>query len=336
MKQSSRTEVSITIDTEFSIAGALKDPERFPPVGDRMVYCHAGGEEQGLGFLLDLFDRFQIPATFFVETANYHYFGDAPMREVVRRIQAASQDVQLHIHPIWFYFNQNRALGDFQKNDTCVGREYEELKRIFVSCMAIFEQWVGRRPDAIRTGSLFVDRQVYQVMSELEIPLASNIGLGLYQPEDPDLHLAYGRTLIEGVVELPVFTYKDSPLLAANNLKSIQITACSWPEMKSLLWRAREAGISNVVILTHPFEFVKRSDGRFTRMTRNRINQQRISNLCQFINQHDEDFVAVDFGNSRDRWLEKDQPPEAQIAVPDYYKYFRKLHNFVNDKVWSY
>lgn len=331
-----RTEISITIDTEFSIAGAFRDPVRYPPIGEKMVYCYANGQEQGLGFLLDLFSQFQTSATFFVETANYHHFGDGPMQGVVKRIQSASQDIQLHIHPIWFHFSQDPDLGIFEKNDSCVGRGYRELKTVFESCIDIFERWVGKRPDAIRTGSLYVDHQVYRVMGELGVPLASNIGLGLYRPENSRLHLQHGRVLVDNVMEVPVFSYNDSPLLAPKNLKTMQITSCTWPEIKKLLWQARKMGISNVVILTHPFEFVKRSDLRFTRMTRNRVNQKRISKLCQFINEHDQDFVAADFGGSKSDWLKAESSPVNQVKIPDHHRFLRKLHNGINDKIWLY
>ena len=48
-----RTEVCITIDTEFSIGGAFADPVRRRPIGEENVTCPADGHENGLGFLLD-------------------------------------------------------------------------------------------------------------------------------------------------------------------------------------------------------------------------------------------------------------------------------------------
>src|SRR5258708_11623478 len=103
-----RTEICITVDTEFSIAGALTDPVRYQPVSDPPVYGRVGGQEHGLGFLLDCLQRHGLTATFFVECLNAAYFGDAPMGGVVERLLAAGQDVQMHLHPEWLDFRDPR------------------------------------------------------------------------------------------------------------------------------------------------------------------------------------------------------------------------------------
>jgi len=101
-----RTEVCLTIDTEFSIAGAFADPVNRRPVGEARVYCPAQGEDCGLPFILRTLARFAVPATFFVETLNTAYFGDAPMRRIAETIVAAGQDAQLHLHPCCIFVNR--------------------------------------------------------------------------------------------------------------------------------------------------------------------------------------------------------------------------------------
>jgi hypothetical protein len=69
-----RTEVAITIDTEFSVAGAFEDFERYKPIAEQMVDCAVDGKSEGLGFLLptfelETFEKYDVPATFFVEAA---------------------------------------------------------------------------------------------------------------------------------------------------------------------------------------------------------------------------------------------------------------------------
>src|SRR5262249_23597470 len=103
-----RTEVCITVDTEFSIAGALTYPDRYRPVSDPPVYGRIGEREHGLGFLLACLAEHGLAATFFVECLNPSYFGDAPMGRVVGRLLAAGQDVQMHLHPEWLYFGDPR------------------------------------------------------------------------------------------------------------------------------------------------------------------------------------------------------------------------------------
>ncbi len=329
------TEVCISIDTEFSIAGHFDNPETHKPVAEPVVYGEVNGKEEGLGFLLETFEKYSVRASFFVECANYFYFGDEPMRSVVRRLQAANQDIQLHVHPVWLSFNEDQSLGEFPRHDDCSGRSFEELQRVFATCIDVFERWVGHKPHAIRTGSLRADDNVYRVMQSLGIAMSSNIAMGIFPPPEPALHFDSGRHLIHGVMELPVFSYQDSNLGGRAHKKSLQITSCSWPEMRNLLWRARAAGVQNVVVLTHPFEFFKKSDVRYSKLQRNRVNQRRLQHLCHFLSSHEDDFMAADFGSAGERWTasEFSQP---YIHMPSAYALGRKLHNKLNDVLWRY
>jgi len=329
------TEICITIDTEFSMAGHIELPETYQPVAAPVVYGSVDGKEQALGFLLETFDRYNIVASFFVECANYYFFGDQPMLEVINRLKAAGQDIQLHVHPIWLHFNTDPELGVFPRHDDCSGQQFDDLKRVFSACIAVFERWVGQPPLAIRTGSLRTDENVYRVMCELGVLMSSNVGLGVFQPREPLLCHDSGRHRIHGVMEIPVFSYQYSRFAGRARKKSLQITSCSWPEMKYLLWKARSTGIENIVILTHPFEYIKKSDFQYRKLTRNRVNQQRLRNLCEFISQHPQDFVAADFTSQYRNWItsELDQVP---MTIPTLFAVGRKLHNRLNDLIWQY
>lgn len=330
------TEITITIDTECSIAGAFADPDVRKPVAENAILCEVDGKEHGVGFLLDTFKKYGIKASFFIECAHYYYFGDHPMRDVVDRIAHEEQDLQLHVHPCWMHYNKDPEIGEFSTNDSCKGRGYDELKRIFELSIDIFKKWTGKRPEALRTGSLLADLNIYRVMKDLEIPLASNVAIGVNVPDESELYLNSGRHYVDGVMELPVFSYIDSNIAGRKHVKSLQITSCSWPEMKFLLKKARAQGIENIVILTHPFEFIKKSDPYFSKLIRNRVNQHRLENLCKFIAENDQEFVSVDFGRSHKTWLEKGPRAENMLEIPSYYAFGRRLHNLMNDKIWSY
>ncbi len=328
-------EVTITIDTEFSIGGAFGDPTK-KPVAEPSALCEVEGKGHGVDFLLDTFAKYNIKASFFIECVNYYYFGDEPMRSIVKKIIDAGQDTQLHVHPCWLNFNNDPEIGTYSTNDSCKGRGYEELKKIFELSIKIFERWTGRTPDAIRTGSLHVDRNVYKVMSDLKVPLASNIGLGIYRPEEGELQLHAGRTKIDDVMEVPVFTYQDKDLMGRVPYKTLQITSCSWPEMRHILIKARKRGIENIVVLTHPFEFIKKSDYQFTKITPNRVNQERLSKLCEFIDEHDQDYTSADFGTNAEIWKNTPLRNVPHFKIPPYYRLGRMAHNFINDRIWNY
>ena len=329
------TQICISIDTEFSIAGHIDNPTTYQPVAEPAVYGVVNGKEESLGFLLETFDRYDITASFFVECANYFFFGDEPMQSVINRLQAADQDIQLHVHTIWLYFNKDPQWGTFPRHDDCAGQSFDELHRAFSACVAVFERWTGHKPLALRTGSLRADENVYEVMQALGIPMASNIAMGVFQPESQLLNHYSGRHRIHGVMELPVFSYQDSRLPGRSHTKSLQITSCSWPELKHLLWKARKLGVENIVLLTHPFEYIKKSDFQYRKLIRNRVNQNRLQKLCAFIQSHPDDFVAADFTSQHKAWTEAElhQP---YITMPAVYALGRKLHNRLNDMIWRY
>jgi len=328
-------EVTITIDTEFSIGGATGDSRR-KPVGKPSVLCEVDGKGHGVDFLLETFDKYDTRASFFIECLNYFHFGDEPMQSVVHKIQAAGQDTQLHIHPSWLSLNKNPEIGKLDANDACHDRSYEELRKIFELSIEVFERWVGKRPEAIRTGNFMVDRNVYKVMSDLNIPLASNVSLGKFKNKVGELQLFSGRSKIDDVMEIPIFTYADKDVMGRMPTKTLQIASCSWPEMRYLLKKARKKGIENIVILTHPFEFIKKRDDQYFEITRNRVNQERMENLCAFIKEHDQDFTTVDFGGQVDNWKDAPQKNVNNFRIPPRYRLGRMAHNMINHMIWNY
>lgn len=333
-----RTDVTITVDTEFSIAGAFDDFKRHKPLAEEAVYCAVNGRSQGLGFLLDVFQHYGIDATFFVEAINVRYFGNGRMGDIAERIAAAEQDLQLHVHPCWAAFRDGGLPAELHhaRNDSCAGREAGELRDIIQTGIDAFAAWDLPRPVALRTGSFFTDRNVFRVMRDLDLPLASNICTGVHRPREAALHLTGGRHFIEGVMELPVLSFEDMPRLRPGHLRPLQVTACSLAEIKSVLWAARDAGVENVVILTHPFEYVKKKDFRYRRLTRNRVNQRRLAGLCAFLKANERHFRAVSFGRAGEEWLSRGATPQPQIRSGLGATVARMAENKINDLIWAY
>lgn len=322
-------EVTITVGTSFSIGGAFRDPEKFKPVGERSVLC--GGD--GLDFMLDCFDRNNTKASFFIETAQASYFGDEPMGQIVSKIQSAKQDTQLLVHPCWYYYD---ATGEFSKNDSCAGRNFNELRAIFEKALATFERMTGKKPVAVRCGNFQVDPNVYNVLSDLEIPISSSIGFGIYKLDGKQFILNGGRTKFDDVMEVPLFTYKDKDVMGGYPSKSMEIASCSKGEILRILKQARQEGIKNIVLLTQPFDYIKKKDDQFLEITRNRVNQERLETLCSFINEHDQDYVTVDFSSKADEWGAKEQKHADRFRIPTRYRNMRKIENYINDCVWNY
>jgi hypothetical protein len=329
------TEVCITIDTEFSIGGNFADPE-LTPIGEPIVLGTVGCKEHGLGFLLDSFSEFGVQATFFVEALQAAYFGDEPMGRIARRIADAGHDVQLHLHPCWLHYEtvagerHNKA-----PNDSCAGRTDAELDHFFEFGLSAFSRWGLPRPVAVRTGNFQVDANFLRAAARSGLRSGSNIALPIYRPPDKDLMLVAGRHRIGQMLELPVFCYAYR-LGRNDRLRTLSITAASRTEILSVLRQAHDHEISPVVILTHPQEFIKKTDFRYTTLRRNRVNQSRLRGLLKFLQLNRDKFVAVPISAIRDDVGDGVGADGPRVSVSFGRAMARMLENGINDRIWWY
>lgn len=307
-----RTQVCITIDTEFSIAGAFADA-KLRPVAEPMVYCDVDGQSQGLGFMLETFRASGVVATFFVEALHRYYFSDDPMRPIVRRIQDAGHELQLHAHPCWSVFQhadwQARVRAN-PRQDDFAGRSIDDSAALIQKGIDIFKDWQLPAPTVFRSGSLQHDDNLYQAIARTGIPYSSNVGLAIYDSGDANYRMYAGRHQRHGVVECPVLTFADWQIGARRHLKTLTIAGTSFAETRRLLDQAQRAGVALVVILTHPFEYVQSADLGRAPVRRHAVNQRRLQQLCGYLAANRERFAATGLGAAS-------RPAAGETAGPD-------------------
>lgn len=279
-----KVRVCLTVDAEFSVGGALSNPRRNEPIGGKHVWCPVDGRSQGLGFILDTLGEFGLRATFFVETLQVAYFGDQPMREIARAIAAAGHDVQLHLHPVWAVFDRPDWRSWKVRRDTednIHGRGVSELAGWMSRGIETIRRWGLPAPTAFRPGNMMVDRTVYRAMSQVGLGVSSSVAASLFQPQDEALRLEHGVHSIEGILELPVYSYRGVGWGKWAKRKSWTIMGTSAAESRFLLERAHSEQVSAVVLLTHCHEFV--SGDMRGRLSASRVNQARFRDLCAFL-----------------------------------------------------
>lgn len=331
------TEICLTVDTEFSIGGAFSDPQRYRPLSEEsVVEGMIGRREHGLGFLLRSLAGYGAHATFFIETLQCCYFGERRMGRIVDRIAEQGHDVQLHLHPGWMQFRGPEWRHRRPVNDCCGRCAAGELEEMIALSFDLFRRWGVAAPIALRAGGFCCSRTVQQAMSNCGLRLGSNIALALYQPADKELHVANAGRRIAGVLELPVLTYRSPRPPAGSELRPLAITATSWSETKALLWQAREAGISPVIVLTHPFEFIKKETFRYDKLRPNRVNQARLERLLDYVGGHRADFVMTTFASSGAGWLEQGLQPDRLFYIPPHLALARAGQQWLNNRVWYY
>lgn len=335
MNPTKPTEVCITVDTEFSIGGNFDNP-RLAPIAEPIVLGSVAGKEHGLGFLLDSFAEFGVQATFFVEALQTAYFGDEPMGGIARRIADAGHDVQLHLHPGWLHYETDaRQDAKPAPNDSCAGRTDAALDHFFEFGAEVFSRWGLPSPAAVRTGNFQVDENVFRAAARAGLRLSSSIAVPICRPADNKLVLVGGKRRIGQILELPVFSYAYR-IGVTDRLRPLCITACSRAEIIFVLQEARRYGLSPVTILTHPQEYIKKADFRYTTLRRNRVNQIRLRALLQFLHYNQRDFVTVPVSSIADDDAAADGLDRPAVSVRFGMALARMIENGVNDRVWWY
>jgi hypothetical protein len=321
-------EVCITVDTEFSVGGNFGNPQ-MAPVAEPIVLGTIGGQEHGLGFILDSLAEFGVRATFFVETLQTAYFGDEPMREIARRIADAGHDVQLHLHPCWLHYEAPAKPGsNGHPDDSCAGRNDAELDRFFNFGLSVFARWSLPPPIAVRAGNFQVDANFYRAAARWGLALSSSLVLW------PNSPVGVWRRIGQ-VLEFPVFSYAYHIGLN-ERLRPLAITACSHGEILSVLYQAYHQNISPVVIHTHPQEYLKRRDVTYATLRRNRVNQTRLKAILRFLSENRDKFVTLPISAIRQDGRDATDVERPLVRVPARTAIARMIENGINDRIWWY
>ena len=206
-------------------------------------------------------------------------------------------------------------------------------KAVLGDGIAIFERWGLGRPVALRTGRLMVDRTVYQAMELAGIRVGSNVGLAVYRPADPALHFYSGIHQVGSVIEACITTYIDLALGNRSHYRTLTITGSSWNEMRTLLLRAHASKVESIAILTHPFEYVKYKRLDFSGLLPNRINQQRLRRLCEFLRDHADCFEVATMGELAAASRTASNADNVILKVPMLRAVERMVENSLNDRI---
>jgi hypothetical protein len=240
-----------------------------------------------------------------VEALNTCLFGDEPMGAIARKIHARGHDVQFHAHPCWIAFldkDWRDRVTATPPGDSFAKMGIADIERVLEIGLQVFSRWGLASPCAFRAGNLQVDKRIYPLLEQHGIPLASNVGLGTYWPNDPELCLAGGRHWIGRTLEIPVSSYVDVRLPGIRRRKTFTVIGTGGLEARQWLLHAAESGIGPVVVLTHPAEFVHKDGENYTRLRRNDLARRRLRELCGFLARHPREFEVVTFTDNAKNW----------------------------------
>ena len=269
------TNVLITIDTEYS-AGMVSRlgidcrEENFL----RSISCKTATGSVGIEYQMDRFDQHGLKAVFFVDPMPALVWGIEAVADVVGPIVSRGHEVQLHMHPEWLeYAGANnplgerigRNIGDFSFEDQCI--LLEKGRDILVSAGAPV-------PIAFRAGNYGANDNTLRALSEIGISIDTSLCPGIANSECGISLSAENDspTFLNGTIEMPIHHIEASH----GGKRHFQLTALSAREILAACDFAHNAGLENVILVSHSFELLSRD-----RSAINLVVKRRFEAVCQ-------------------------------------------------------
>lgn len=284
--------VFITIDTEVWPLLADWRTDNLKRDIDRDIYGLTPDGPFGISYKLDVFDKFGLKGVFFVEPFFSEVAGHGRLRKIVAEIQERGHEVQVHLHPEWLQWmdapilpgSRAELLKDFSQNDQLF---------LIRRAIALLNACGSDQLCAFRAGDYAADIRTLRALRQSGITydtshntcyLRTCCGLNtlgeLLQP-----------THVEGVYEMPVSYFRDFP----NHYRHAQLTACSFPELRSALLQAWKQNWYSFVIVSHSFELLQPRRRDPSRPKPDKIVIRRFNKLCSFLAENQDKFRTSGF-----------------------------------------
>jgi len=282
-------DVFFTVDVEVWCDGWENLDERFPNAFRRYVYGPTTRGNYGLPYQVEVLNAHGLTGVFFVEPLFSTRFGPGPLAEIVGLLREGAQDVELHLHTEWVDEAREPLLPDSHDKRQHLRYFTLDEQRVLISLGAkLIEQAGGGEVTAFRAGSFAFNRDTLRALSMSGIPFDSSYNASQF---GADSGVVPGLTVVEpieceGVHEYPMTVFDDG----SGSLRHAQLTACSYGELESLLWKALEAERSAFVILSHNFELLNEAKNR-----PDAVVVKRFRKLCSFLDRNRDSFRVRPF-----------------------------------------
>jgi hypothetical protein len=248
--------VYLTFDIEIWCNSWQELDARFPAAFERYVYGRSAHGEFALPETLRILQRHGLRGVFFVEPLFAARFGLAPLREVVSLIQAAGQEVQLHLHPEWTDEALEPLLPQVtRKRQHLTHYDVDEQTALIGHGLRLLKEAGAEGVNAFRSGSFAANRDTYKALRRNGLRLDSSLNQ-CHAVSGPDLRdgTRFDQgSWIEDVWSLPVTVFEDG----FGRLRPAQVGACGAAEMARALDDAERKGHSDFVIVSHNFEMLR-------------------------------------------------------------------------------
>jgi hypothetical protein len=295
------TKVFLTIDTEVWPQSPGWPHKRLPAGWDSTRALEAyffGGRAGGPGidYLLQVFERYELRSTFFVEPLHSLALGIDAVKTLVGRVIEGGHEVGLHLHPEWLAELEGRGLPPFRGPMLSEYSQSEQEAMISAGITRLREAGVTSIV-SFRAGSYAADMSTLRGLANHGIRFDTSLNPCFAEsfPSLGDTRESITQPVeLAGLWELPVSYFIDRPSVGSR--RHMQVAACSLAELKVALEAAHTEGWQSVVIVLHSFEFVRTdplSHGK--RAGVQRLLKGRFEGLCRYLAEHRSRFTTACF-----------------------------------------
>lgn len=274
--------VHLTFDVEVWCNGWNNLDREFATCYPRYVYGRSPRGDYALPKTLEILARHGLHGIFFVEPLFSARFGHDYLERIVRLIDDAGQEVQLHLHPEWTDEIRPSILPNItHKRQHLTYYSQDEQNELICFGKALLENALGKKITAFRAGSYAANADTFQALVHNGITIDSSIN-GCYPISAPKLVQEYGSSqpfAAHGVTTFPISVFRDG----FGRMRPAQVGACSFQEMRQAATSALKSGWTDFVIVSHNFEMLKQGTSE-----PDLIVARRFEDLCQYLGEHRE------------------------------------------------
>jgi hypothetical protein len=281
--------VHLTFDVEVWCSDWATLDERFPRSFERYVYGRSAAGDYALPKTLEILNRFGLRGVFFIEPLFSARFGAEFLARIVRMIEDAGQEVQLHLHPEWTDEISPPPIAEVsRKRQHLCYYSREEQTQLLAFGLELLQVHVRGPVSAFRAGSYAANRDTYMALASVGIAIDSSLNRVFdVSASDVEDRLSDRSAMkVGGVQVYPVTVFRDG----LGRSRPAQVNACGLGELRFALNAAHGAGRRHFVIVSHNFELLKpdRSDPDW-------IVVRRFEGLCRFLAEHRDRFDVGGF-----------------------------------------
>jgi hypothetical protein len=295
--------VFFTIDVEVWCGGWDNLDEKFRRAFERHIHGKTAQGEYGMPYQLKVMNDHGLTSVCFVEPLFSARFGRQPLADIVGMVNDARHENQLHLHTEWVDEAREPLLpGVTGKRQHLRYYSLAEQTSLIASGAAMMADAGAPGVNAFRAGSFGFNRDTLDALAANSIPFDSSYNATLFGPDSGVRPGAPAWAPFEcaGVQEYPMTVFDDG----TGKMRHVQLSACSYGEIESLLWRALESGYSSFVILSHSFELLNAGRDRPYPLAIRRFRK-----LCAFLDQHRDKFRVRGFRGLQPELCDMQPPP---------------------------